>query len=162
MEGRRSLAEKELGVRPDEGPLIPKGCGWSRFLSQRTQDTLELQAFRMAKKQGSIDAKDVASSKFFAEISRSVLYGSFRESQTPCLTPGSRIWIFNKQRWLIGPEMLALQGFPVDELNLEGIKDQQLRLLAGNAMSVPVVGLFLYLILAFVQFDGEPLAETLD
>lgn len=58
--------------------------------------------------------------------------------------------------------MLALQGFPVDELNLEGIKDQQLRLLAGNAMSVPVVGLFLYLILAFVQFDGEPLAETLD
>mmetsp|Transcript_19321 Transcript_19321/g.40416 ORF Transcript_19321/g.40416 Transcript_19321/m.40416 type:complete len:601 (-) Transcript_19321:225-2027(-) len=153
---------KELGVRPDEGPLIPKGCGWSRFLSQRTQDTLELQAFRMAKKQGSIDAKDVASSKFFAEISRSVLYGSFRESQTPCLTPGSRIWIFNKQRWLIGPEMLALQGFPVDELNLEGIKDQQLRLLAGNAMSVPVVGLFLYLILAFVQFDGEPLAETLD
>lgn len=153
---------KELGVRPDEGPLIPKGCGWSRFLSQRTQDTLELQAFRMAKKQGSMDAKDVASSKFFAEISRSVLYGSFRESQTPCLTPGSRIWIFNKQRWLIGPEMLALQGFPVDELNLEGIKDQQLRLLAGNAMSVPVVGLFLYLILAFVQFDGEPLAETLD
>jgi hypothetical protein len=36
-------------------------------------------------------------------------------------------------RWLIGPEMLALQGFPVDELNLEGIKDQQLRLLAGGA-----------------------------
>ena len=23
--------------RPDEGQLIPKGCGWSRFLSQRTQ-----------------------------------------------------------------------------------------------------------------------------
>ncbi|CAL1173446.1 unnamed protein product [Cladocopium goreaui] len=226
---------KELGVRPDEGPLIPKGCGWSRFLSQRTQDTLELQAFRMAKKQGSIDAKDVASSKFFAEISRSVLYGSFRESQTPCpsvelsgrshegipgilglsfrsytwkphldlqqteavdgTAVGNRIWgpdkcsfvvgelsnVARYARWLIGPEMLALQGFPVDELNLEGIKDQECDVSAGCwAVSVPYPPLLLrshwdseqmffaavsladgvrYLILAFVQFDGEPLAE---
>eukprot|EP00434_Breviolum_minutum_P019600 symbB.v1.2.017289.t1/scaffold1325.1/size176917/15 len=157
-----SKLRKELGVRADEGQLIPKGCGWSRFLSHRTQDTLELQAVRMARKKGITEAKDVLSSEFFAEISRSVLYGSFREAQTPCLTPGSKIWIFSKQRWLIGPEMLALQGFPVDELNLDGLKDQNLRLLAGNAMSVPVVGLFLYLILAFVQFDSEPVAETLD
>lgn len=27
---------------------------------------------------------------------------------------------------------IALQGFPVDELNLDGLKDQNLRLLAGH------------------------------
>lgn len=69
----------------------------------------------------------------------------------------------------------------MDELNLLGLSEQQLRLLAGvssrfssrclggNAMSVPVVGLFLcplghfrlfrelsrYLILAFVQFEPD-------
>lgn len=52
---------RKLGVRPDSAPLIPKGCGWSRFLSARSQvsqrlnvvlwpqDTLELQAVRIAK-----------------------------------------------------------------------------------------------------------------
>ncbi|CAJ1341861.1 unnamed protein product [Effrenium voratum] len=150
---------KELGVRPDQGPLIPKGCGWSRFLSQRTQDVLELQAIRISKSKA---VPDPMNSDFFAEISRSALYGSSRSRSTPCLTPGSKMWAFNRRRWMIGPEMLALQGFPVDELNLEGFTDQQLRVLAGNAMSVPVVGLFLYLILALVRFPEEKTAATLD
>ena len=34
--------------RPDEGPLIPKGCGWSRFLSQRTQAHSGAQGLRQA------------------------------------------------------------------------------------------------------------------
>lgn len=151
---------KQLGVRPEEGPLIPKGCGWSRFLSQRVQDTLELQAIRALKKVKG--GKDLSRLNLFAEISRSVLYGSCRPRETPCLTPGSKIWAYTRQRWLIGPEMLALQGFPVDELNLEGLTDQHIRFLAGNAMSVPVVGLFLYAIFAFVEFDSEPDPMTLD
>mmetsp|Transcript_46404 Transcript_46404/g.86703 ORF Transcript_46404/g.86703 Transcript_46404/m.86703 type:complete len:630 (-) Transcript_46404:161-2050(-) len=155
---------KQLGVRSDAKPLVPPGCGWSRFLSQRSQDVLDIQAIRISKSKAQQEsAKDPMSSEFSTEISRSAVYGSSRWRSTPCLTPGSRIWVFNRQRWLLGREMLALQGFPVDELDLNGLEDRHLALLAGNAMSVPVVGLFLYLILAHVSFKADTDApRTLD
>ncbi|CAE7255640.1 hpaIIM, partial [Symbiodinium sp. KB8] len=151
---------QQLGFDNTAKPLVPKGSGWSRYLSARQQDVLEIQAARIfhgknrkrATEEELQDAEDPMNSKFCAEISRSALYGSSRWRSTPCLTPGSRVWVFNRQRWLLGLEMMALQGFPADELNLDGLEDRHLALLAGNAMSVPVVGLFLYLILANVSF----------
>ncbi|CAE7642022.1 hpaIIM [Symbiodinium sp. CCMP2456] len=157
---------RQLGFENTAKPLVPKGSGWSRYISARQQDVLEIQAARIfhswknrrratssrPSQEELQDAQDPANSKFCAEISRSAAYGSCRWRSTPCLTPGSRVWVFNRQRWLLGLEMMALQGFPADELNLDGLEDRHLALLAGNAMSVPVVGLFLYLILANVSF----------
>ena len=41
---------------------------------------------------------------------------------------------FFKKKTKLSPKSywIALQGFPVDELNLDGLKDQNLRLLAGH------------------------------
>ncbi|CAE7574929.1 hpaIIM [Symbiodinium sp. CCMP2592] len=161
---------RQLGFENTAKPLVPKGSGWSRYISARQQDVLEIQAARIFHRKTSTsakrrcpeelqDAEDPMNSKFCAEISRSAAYGSCRWRSTPCLTPGSRVWVFNRQRWLLGLEMMALQGFPADELNLEGLEDRHLALLAGNAMSVPVVGLFLYLILANVSFPERTLSS---
>eukprot|EP00931_Biecheleriopsis_adriatica_P097636 TRINITY_DN7144_c0_g1_i4.p1 TRINITY_DN7144_c0_g1~~TRINITY_DN7144_c0_g1_i4.p1 ORF type:complete len:587 (+),score=89.84 TRINITY_DN7144_c0_g1_i4:119-1879(+) len=147
-----SQLRKKLGVRPDQEPLLPKGSGWSRFMSSRQQDGLELQAVRVQK----ASKTHPLASDFISEVSRSVMYGSNLSQISPCLTPGSKLWVFKRERWLIGQEMLALQGFPVDEMNLHDLDNNELCLLAGNAMTVPVVGLFLYLILAHVVFPAEP------
>ena len=101
---------QQLGFDNTAKPLVPKGSGWSRYLSARQQDVLEIQAARIfhgknrkrATEEELQDAEDPMNSKFCAEISRSALYGSSRWRSTPCLTPGSRVWVFNRQRWLLG------------------------------------------------------------
>ena len=60
--------------------------------------------------------------------------------------------MFERGRWLIPVEKLALQGFPVDSLCLEGLSPRAIESLAGNAMSVPVVGMFIALLLAEADF----------
>lgn len=142
---------KKLGVAKMDSDVISKANDWSGFLSSRMQDNLELQAARIRKRK----ATDPSTSEWISEISRSVMYCSNMCRISPCLTPGSRLWVHSRGRCLIGQEMLALQGFPVEDLNLDGLADADLSLLAGNAMSVPVVGLFLYLIFANVEFRGE-------
>jgi len=71
---------------------------------------------------------------------------------SPCVTPKSKLWVFNRERWAVGSEKLALQGFPVDSLDLSGLSNSEISDLAGNSMSVPVVGAFLLLVLSFVTF----------
>eukprot|EP00930_Biecheleria_cincta_P097207 TRINITY_DN8892_c0_g1_i1.p1 TRINITY_DN8892_c0_g1~~TRINITY_DN8892_c0_g1_i1.p1 ORF type:complete len:565 (-),score=77.95 TRINITY_DN8892_c0_g1_i1:103-1797(-) len=149
---------KKLGlVKTDtDSTASSKANDWSRFISSRQRDNLDLQAARIGKRRANLD---LASSEWISEISRSVMYCSNMCGVTPCLTPGSIIWVHSRQRFLIGQEKLALQGFPVAELNLEGLSDADLSMLAGNAMSVPVVGLFLYLIFANVEFPSEGVIE---
>merc|ERR1712176_1368502 len=74
----------------------------------------------------------------------------------PCLTPTCRPWSFKRKRWMVGEELLALQGFPVESLDLTGLVESDICRLAGNAMSVPVVGAIIYMVLAFVNFPEEP------
>ena len=101
---------KQWGLKHAE-PLLPKGVGWSRYLSLRSQDTLEIHAGRISKgrqrpaeEQEVEDTKDLMNSKFCTEISRSAAYGASRWKSSPCITPGSRIWVFNRKRWLLGLE----------------------------------------------------------
>lgn len=126
--------------------------GWSKFLSPRMQECLELAALRTAARMGC----PAEETEHVSEISRGIMYCSSMCKVTPCVTPSSKLWSFRRWRWMVGIELLALQGFPVDRLDLTGLSDASVSLLAGNAMSVPVVGAFLYLLLAFVVFPQQP------
>ena len=55
----------------------------------------------------------------------------------PCITPASRLWLRRRQRWLIGVERMALQGFNMDThaKALSEISEPLQCKLAGNAFS---------------------------
>ena len=57
-----------------------------------------------------------------------------------CLTPSGQPIITNRMRPVTGVEVLALQGLPVDEMILATETQAQMQDLAGNAMSVTVIG----------------------
>ncbi|GAB1316218.1 hypothetical protein MFIFM68171_06428 [Madurella fahalii] len=57
-----------------------------------------------------------------------------------CITPSGMPIVTDRSRPVTGIEALALQGMPVDELVLATETQSQLRDLAGNAMTVTVVG----------------------
>lgn len=139
----------KLGMPRNASPVVCNREGWSQFLSLRAQDTLELIAFRTKQH------LSVATSDCIAEISRGLLFANNMSRISPCVTPTGRLWVFNRDRWLIGREMMALQGFPVDDLNLDNLTETEIASLAGNAMSVPVIGVFLYLAFAYVAFPSS-------
>ncbi|KAF7954301.1 hypothetical protein EAE96_005430 [Botrytis aclada] len=58
----------------------------------------------------------------------------------PCLTPSGVMFNTARGSKLSGEEYLRLQGIDTDSLELGGISQQDLRNLAGNAMTVTVVG----------------------
>ncbi|KAI1336882.1 hypothetical protein F5Y15DRAFT_189801 [Xylariaceae sp. FL0016] len=57
-----------------------------------------------------------------------------------CITPKGEPWITNQCRLVSGAEALVLQGLPVDHLDLTLESQDQLRDLAGNAMTTTAVG----------------------
>jgi hypothetical protein len=59
---------------------------------------------------------------------------------TGCLTPSGIPFNTLEGRLIIGLEALALQGLPIDMLQLSRLTQSELQDLAGNAMSTPVVG----------------------
>lgn len=135
------------------------GRGWLRLLRANAQDTVDLVGGRVGRKSG----QSAENTSAVAEIGRGAAYCSVMHDVTPCITPTGRLWVFSRWRWFLAPELLALQGFPVDDLDLTGLSNSQLGILAGNAMSVPVVGAFLCMVLAMVAFpseDSEQLQST--
>ncbi|KAL1842212.1 hypothetical protein VTJ49DRAFT_5824 [Mycothermus thermophilus] len=74
-----------------------------------------------------------------------------------CITPSGLPVITDLMRPVTGTETLALQGLPVDELVLSTETQGQLRDLAGNAMTVTVVGAAtLALLLAVHEAGTDP------
>ncbi|KAK0707597.1 hypothetical protein B0H67DRAFT_556266 [Lasiosphaeris hirsuta] len=57
-----------------------------------------------------------------------------------CITPKGLFIITDQMRPLTGIEAMALQGMPVDDITVSTEKQSELLDLAGNAMTVPVVG----------------------
>ncbi|KAH6617255.1 hypothetical protein F5144DRAFT_498768 [Chaetomium tenue] len=57
-----------------------------------------------------------------------------------CITPSGMPVVTHLMRPITGTETLALQGLPIGELVLSTETEAELRDLAGNAMTVPVVG----------------------
>jgi len=67
-------------------------------------------------------------------------FASHRYAICPCLTPAGLPYVTNRGGPLLGLEALSLQGLPIDELLLTRESEDNLRDLAGNAMSSTVVG----------------------
>ncbi len=69
----------------------------------------------------------------------------------PCVMPHTKLWINSARRFASGAELLQLQG--IDALSLcahwQAEKDSVLRLVAGNAFTLPVAGW--YLLLAMIS-----------
>ena len=57
-----------------------------------------------------------------------------------CITPTGVPYVTNRGGPLVGEELLLLQGIPADDLILTKESDENLKDLAGNAMSTTVVG----------------------
>ncbi|KAI4598757.1 hypothetical protein KJ359_002649 [Pestalotiopsis sp. 9143b] len=73
-----------------------------------------------------------------------------------CLTPGGMAFISNQSRYVTGREYLQLQGLPVNALSLSKETTDQLKNLAGNAMTTTVVGAtFLSAIMAMRKNDPK-------
>ena len=72
----------------------------------------------------------------------------------PTVIPGSNFWVSQCDRYLLPRELMACQGFPVDDMLLEeaNIGPTNVKSLAGNAMSTSVVGACILLILCNVDF----------
>lgn len=155
--GSRSLkwVQKHRELRAKLGlggrrPLTGTGHrGWSGLLAARTVDVLELIAASVSRqfKPGF----RIQDSRFVSEISRGPLYGSSRQGDAPCVTPLGILWVYQRWRWMIGLEKLALQGFPVDDLDLDQLCENEVAALAGNAMTVPMIGAFMLMVLALTR-----------
>ena len=66
--------------------------------------------------------------------------GASKPGLCPCLTPNMVPYVTNRGGPLIGHEVLALQGIPVDDLLLTRESTDQMADLAGNAMTSTIVG----------------------
>lgn len=78
---------------------------------------------------------------------------------TGCLTPGGIPWITDQCRLVSGYETLILQGLPVNRLQFATETQDQLRDLAGNAMSTTVAGAAIVAILSAIK-EGSNLELT--
>merc|ERR1711879_807152 len=116
---KHELAREKLRLAPHEHPATENSKGWTAFLTPRAKDALDLVWAKL--EQGSRQAPDTTQA--IAEISRGFAYSSVRNGEAPCVTPTGRLWIFNRWRWMVGIEKLALQGFPVDDLDFSDLKD---------------------------------------
>jgi len=76
-----------------------------------------------------------------------------------CITPSGQPILTDQMRPITGIEALALQGLPLDDLVLSTETQAQLQDLAGNAMTVPVVGAVM---LSIFTAAYEVLQETAD
>ena len=66
--------------------------------------------------------------------------GFVRPGLCPCLTPNMIPYLTTRGGPIVGPEVLALQGIPIDDICLTHETNEQMADLAGNAMSTTVVG----------------------
>lgn len=70
-------------------------------------------------------------------------------------TTSTELFLLNKRRPAVAPELFQAQGWPADELDLSGIRPSLWRVLVGNMMSVPCVGCILCAVLAVVPMGSD-------
>lgn len=137
------------GTQPYTGQLR----GYCPYLCERVRDVVEFTARRVA----DVSGCPAEQTQYFAEVSQNPEFAlnTIKDNVSPCVTPAGKLWCFSKFRYLVGIEKMALQGFPADSLNLSGLSKTEVEALAGNSMSVSMVGTFLSLVLAFVNFPDK-------
>jgi site-specific DNA-cytosine methylase len=115
------------------------GFAWNEWTNQqvhRIHDLMDINTLRLAK-----TGIDPTYKTMVWNLSQNVdrdTMGKLGLSQ--CLTPTMVPYVTNRGGPLVGEELLLLQGIPADDLVLTKEAKDQLKDLAGNAMSTTVVG----------------------
>ncbi|KAK5052544.1 hypothetical protein LTR84_002409 [Exophiala bonariae] len=143
----RERAEKFLGTKR---PFTNRESGgrsklsdhawqkWSFGSSTREQDMLDITMLRSVSERDI----DITSKSRVLDISQNV----DRETDNRawgivgCITPSGTLFETSRAGPLVGLETLALQGMPIDNLDLTKATLKQLTNLAGNAMTTTVIG----------------------
>lgn len=140
---------QELGLDPKDRPYSGnRPAGWYPHATEKMVQQLDI-IYSVAEKQG-LDFNFL-----LADLSQQVSRGAWRDDgNIPTLTTGSLLYSFSQHRPFIGEECLRLNGFPIEQLNLDAHTEAERIFLAGNAMSVPVVGAVLFAALVSLSW-GE-------
>eukprot|EP00439_Symbiodinium_sp_Y106_P082210 s128_g21.t1 len=129
---------QELGIAASDRPYSKeRAAGWFPQATEKMVQQLDI-IYAIAEKQG-LDFNFL-----LADLSQQVSRGAWRDDgNIPTLTTGCCFYSFSRHRPFVGEECLRLNGFPLDEMNLDHTENE-LIFLAGNAMSVPVIGAVLF------------------
>ncbi|KAK4154178.1 hypothetical protein C8A00DRAFT_33070 [Chaetomidium leptoderma] len=182
---RHADVRQKNGIRRDDNPFSMKAMRSGRLISTvfpshswlpfwgsqpaRVIDLMDI-VFAVARKQG----VDLGYKTGMIDVSQNVDRNKFvvaaRANRTKnnlgivgCITPSGMPIVTDLMRPITGTETLALQGLPVDELVISTETQAQLRDLAGNAMTVTVVGAAtLALLLAVLRSDSTTDSKLLN
>eukprot|EP00971_Amphidinium_carterae_P202351 4015053-Amphidinium_carterae.1 len=66
------------------------------------------------------------------DVSQSINRCRHVKDVAPCITPGCRLWLRNRCRWMLAPEAVICQGFSIPE-KLKEYTHRQIVDLVGNA-----------------------------
>lgn len=128
------------------------GFAWNDWTSaqvNRIHDLMDINTLRMAQ----LDM-DCTYKTMVWNVSQNVDRDTMgRLGLCQCLTPDGVFYVSNRGGPLVGEELLLLQGIPVDDLLLTKESEDNLKDLAGNAMSSTVVGACL--VSALVAGQGD-------
>ena len=147
-ERRHKMARLDEGLgegRPctgwaEGGAAVVRDGSWGEFatyLGSRKSDLLDVNYLRHATR-----GRDPLHRTCVWNLQQNVNWetGHTKQEVCPCLTPGMLPWVTDQGRPLIGMECLHLQGIPTETLSLASESNPELMHLAGNAMTVTVVG----------------------
>ncbi|KAK1728703.1 hypothetical protein CaCOL14_005443 [Colletotrichum acutatum] len=141
---RSARRKEELGTSnpytrmDDRGNVQPREDAWQGVISAytwRMQDLLDIEYLRAQKK-----GYDFTHKMFILDVGQNVDRQSGRLGVIPCVLPSADLFISYDGRPLLGLECLAVQGIPIDRISLSVEGENQLKDLAGNAMTTTVAG----------------------
>ncbi|GMI05451.1 hypothetical protein TrVE_jg4580 [Triparma verrucosa] len=138
-------SDEELGdKRPltgwsDSGNTALPSYGWNDWANaqvHRIHDLMDINTLRLAK-----EGVDGTYKTMVWNLSQNVDRDTMGKlGLCQCLTPTGVPYVSNRGGPLVGEELLLLQGIPADDLTLTRETEENLKDLAGNAMSTTVVG----------------------
>lgn len=166
----RARVEEELGTkRPlttweSQGHCAGPDFAWHDWFKtqvERVLDLMDINFLRLAARGEDANYKTLVWN-LSQNVDRST--GAVRPGLCPCLTPNMVPYLTNRGGPIVGPEVLALQGIPIDDLLLTRENNDQMADLAGNAMSSTIVGTCILSALLLARdtlraFDAPPPAD---
>jgi site-specific DNA-cytosine methylase len=175
---RHADARQKLGLRRDDNPFSQKAMRNGRLISAtypshswmsfwQSQVTRVVDLMDIAFASGHKSGFDLGYKTAMIDVSQNVDRNNLVSTSKAglgnklgivgCITPSGMPIVTELMRPVTGTETLALQGLPVEELVISTETQAQLRDLAGNAMTVTVVGgVTLALLLAVSKTNPPP------
>jgi len=147
---------EELGMKKGDAPYSSKRSpGWYPHATDKMVQQLDI-VHTVAEKQG-LDMNFL-----LADLSQQVSRGAWRDDgNIPTLTTGSQLYSFALHRPILGDECLWMNGFPIESLDLSAHSQAERIFLAGNAMSVPVIGAAIFAGLCAVKWGEKRVSECM-